>query len=41
MKLLHVSSGQNGNRDRESFLVKLVGGGQRVIATLPPVGAAK
>jgi len=39
--LLDVSFDQNGDLDRESFLVKVVGGKQQVIATLPPVGAAK
>jgi branched-chain amino acid transport system substrate-binding protein len=39
--LLDVAFDQNGDLDRESFLVKVVGGKQQVIATLPPVGAAK
>ena len=39
--LLDVSFDQNGDLDRESFLVKVVNGKQQVIATLPPVGAAK
>jgi len=39
--LLDVSFDQNGDLDRESFLVKVIGGKQQVIATLPPVGAAK
>jgi branched-chain amino acid transport system substrate-binding protein len=39
--LLDVSFDQNGDLDRESFLVKVVQGKQQVIATLPPVGAAK
>jgi len=36
-----VSFDQNGDLDRESFLVKVVGGKQQVIATLPPVGGSK
>jgi len=39
--LLDVSFDQNGDLDRESFLVNVIGGKQQVIATLPPVGAAK
>jgi len=39
--LLDVSFDQNGDLDRESFLVKVVNGKQQVIATLPPVGAGK
>ena len=37
--LLDVSFDQNGDLDRESFLVKVVNGKQQVIATLPPAGA--
>jgi branched-chain amino acid transport system substrate-binding protein len=37
--LLDVSFDQNGDLDRESFIVKVVGGKQQVIATVPPVGA--
>jgi branched-chain amino acid transport system substrate-binding protein len=37
--LLDVSFDQNGDIDRESFIVKVVGGKQQVIATVPPVGA--
>jgi branched-chain amino acid transport system substrate-binding protein len=39
--LLDVTFDKNGDLDRESFLVKVVNGKQQVIATLPPVGAAK
>ena len=37
--LLDVTFDQNGDLDRESFIVKVVGGKQQVIATVPPVGA--
>jgi branched-chain amino acid transport system substrate-binding protein len=37
--LLDVSFDQKGDLDRESFIVKVVGGKQQVIATVPPVGA--
>jgi branched-chain amino acid transport system substrate-binding protein len=37
--LLDVSFDRNGDLDRESFIVKVVGGKQQVIATVPPVGA--
>lgn len=37
--LLDVSFDKNGDLDRESFIVKVVGGKQQVIATVPPVGA--
>jgi branched-chain amino acid transport system substrate-binding protein len=37
--LLDVSFDQNGDLDRESFIVKVVGGKQQVIATVPAVGA--
>ena len=39
--LLDVSFDQNGDLDRESFIVKVVNGKQQVIATVPPVGAGK
>jgi len=39
--LLDVSFDRNGDLDRESFIVKVTGGKQQVIATVPPVGAAK
>lgn len=34
--LLDVSFDQNGDLDRESFMTKVVGGKQQVVATLPP-----
>jgi branched-chain amino acid transport system substrate-binding protein len=37
--LLDVSFDKNGDIDRESFIVKVVGGKQQVIATVPPIGA--
>jgi branched-chain amino acid transport system substrate-binding protein len=37
--LLDVTFDQKGDLDRESFIVKVVGGRQQVIATVPPVGA--
>jgi len=37
--LLDVSFDAKGDLDRESFIVKVVGGKQQVIATVPPVGA--
>ena len=37
--LLDVSFDQNGDLDRESFIVKVVNGKQQVIATVPPIGA--
>jgi len=37
--LLDVSFDPKGDLDRESFIVKVVGGKQQVIATVPPVGA--
>ena len=37
--LLDVSFDQKGDLDRESFIVKVVGGKQQVIATVPPIGA--
>jgi branched-chain amino acid transport system substrate-binding protein len=37
--LLDVSFDQNGDLDRESFIIKVVGGKQQVIATVPAVGA--
>lgn len=37
--LLDVSFNQNGDLDRESFIVKVVKGKQQVIATVPAVGA--
>jgi len=37
--LLDVSFNQQGDLDRESFIVKVVGGKQQVIATVPAVGA--
>ncbi|HYT96765.1 MAG TPA: ABC transporter substrate-binding protein [Casimicrobiaceae bacterium] len=39
--LLDVSFDENGDIDRESFIVKVAGGKQQVVATVPPVGAAK
>ena len=36
--LLDVSIDQNGDLDRESFIVKVVGGKQQVVATVPPLG---
>jgi branched-chain amino acid transport system substrate-binding protein len=39
--LLDVSFDQNGDLDRESFIIKVVNGKQQVIATVPAVGAAK
>jgi branched-chain amino acid transport system substrate-binding protein len=36
--LLDVSFDQKGDLDRESFIVKVVGGKQQVIATVPPIG---
>ncbi len=36
--LLDVSFDQNGDLDRESFIVKVVGGKQQVVATVPPIG---
>jgi len=37
--LLDVSFDQNGDIDRESFMVKVQNGKQQVIATVPPIGA--
>jgi branched-chain amino acid transport system substrate-binding protein len=37
--LLDVSFDQNGDLDRESFIIKVVGGKQQVIATVPAIGA--
>jgi branched-chain amino acid transport system substrate-binding protein len=37
--LLDVSFDQKGDLDRDSFIVKVVGGKQQVIAIVPPVGA--
>src|SRR5256886_12065866 len=37
--LLDDSFDQKGDHDRESFIVKVVGGKQQVIATVPPIGA--
>ena len=39
--LLDVSFDQNGDLDRESFMIKVVNGKQQVIATVPAVGASK
>jgi branched-chain amino acid transport system substrate-binding protein len=39
--LLDVAFDQNGDLDRESFIIKVVGGKQQVIATVPAAGAAK
>jgi branched-chain amino acid transport system substrate-binding protein len=39
--LLDVSYNQNGDIDRESFIVKVVGGKQKVIATVPALGASR
>jgi branched-chain amino acid transport system substrate-binding protein len=36
--LLDVSFDQKGDLDRESFIVKVVGGKQQVIATVPAIG---
>ena len=37
--LLDLSFDQNGDLDRESFIIKVVNGKQQVIATVPAVGA--
>jgi branched-chain amino acid transport system substrate-binding protein len=37
--LFDVTFDAKGDLDRESFIVKVVGGKQQVIATVPPVGA--
>ena len=37
--LLDVSFDQNGDLDRESFIIKVVGGKQQVLTTVPAVGA--
>ena len=37
--LLDLSFDQKGDLDRESFIVRVVGGKQQVIATVPPIGA--
>jgi len=39
--LIHVGFDNNGDLDRESFMTKVVNGKQEVIATLPPLAAAK
>jgi hypothetical protein len=39
--LLDVSFDQKGDLDRESFIVKVVGGKQQVVATVPPIGASR
>ncbi|MDO8774814.1 MAG: ABC transporter substrate-binding protein [Burkholderiaceae bacterium] len=39
--LMDVSFDANGDLDRESFLVEVKNGKQEVVATLPPLGAAK
>ena len=39
--LLDVSFDQNGDLDRESFIIKVVNGKQQVIATVPALGASK
>jgi branched-chain amino acid transport system substrate-binding protein len=39
--LLDVSFDQNGDLDRESFIIKVVNGKQQVIATVPAIGDAK
>jgi branched-chain amino acid transport system substrate-binding protein len=39
--LLDVSFDQNGDLDRDSFIIKVVNGKQQVIATVPAMGAAK
>jgi len=39
--LLDVSFDGKGDLDRESFMVKVVGGKQQVVATVPPVGTGK
>ena len=39
--LMDVSFDKNGDLDRESFMTKVVNGKQEVIATLPPLAAAK
>ena len=39
--LMDVSFDNNGDLDRESFMTKVVNGKQEVIATLPPLAAAK
>jgi branched-chain amino acid transport system substrate-binding protein len=37
--LLDVTFDQNGDLDRESFMTKVVGGKQQIVATLPPASA--
>ena len=39
--LMDVSFDNNGDLDRESFMTKVVNGKQEVVATLPPLSAAK
>jgi len=39
--LMDVSFDKNGDLDRESFMTKVVNGKQEVVATLPPLSAAK
>ena len=39
--LLDVSFDENGDLDRESFMIKVVNGKQTVTATLPPVKPIK
>jgi branched-chain amino acid transport system substrate-binding protein len=39
--LMDVSFDKNGDLDRESFMTRVVNGKQEVIATLPPLSAAK
>jgi branched-chain amino acid transport system substrate-binding protein len=39
--LMDVSFDKNGDLDRESFMVRVVGGKQEVFATLPPLSAKK
>jgi branched-chain amino acid transport system substrate-binding protein len=39
--LLDVSFDQNGDLDRESFIIKVANGKQQVVATVPALGASK
>ena len=39
--LLDVSFDQNGDLDRESFIIKVANGKQQVVATVPALGATK
>jgi branched-chain amino acid transport system substrate-binding protein len=37
--LMDVSYNDKGDLDRESFLVKIVNGEQKIVGTLPPLGS--